>query len=89
MPRISEDVLLNISASLLKSSGASNEEATIVSEHCIDANLAGHDSHGTWLLPGYVRGMKHRSIRWEEHKVVRENLCLRQLMVKVRTVLWR
>lgn len=54
MPRISEDVLLNISASLLKSSGASNEEATIVSEHCIDANLAGHDSHGIIQIPTYI-----------------------------------
>ena len=24
----------------------------------------------------YVRGMKHRCIRWEEHKVLRENPCL-------------
>ena len=46
MPRVSEEILFSISFNLLKSSGASDEEARVVSEHCIDANLAGHDSHG-------------------------------------------
>ena len=45
MPRVSEEILFSISFNLLKSAGASNEEARVVSEHCIDANLAGHDSH--------------------------------------------
>ena len=50
--------------------------ADIISTHLVDSHLAGHDSHGTWLLPGYAREMKHGYVRWEEHEVVRENPCL-------------
>ena len=43
---------------LLQAAGASDEEARIVSEHSIGANLAGHDSHGVIQIPIYIQRMK-------------------------------
>src|SRR5947209_14243324 len=34
--------------------GCSEEEAHIVADHLVQANLAGHDSHGIGLVPSYV-----------------------------------
>lgn len=39
---------------LLEGAGAGAEEAAIVARHCVDANLAGHDSHGIIQIPVYV-----------------------------------
>jgi len=39
---------------ILKRVGASPEEATIVSENLVEANVKGHDSHGVMVLPTYV-----------------------------------
>lgn len=43
---------------LLKTTGSSDAEATAVADHLVDANLAGHDSHGVGMLPHYVRNLK-------------------------------
>ncbi|MBV9579777.1 MAG: Ldh family oxidoreductase [Chloroflexi bacterium] len=54
MPRIAADRLHRIGKALLESAGASADEAEIVMRHCIDANLAGHDSHGIIQIPTYI-----------------------------------
>jgi LDH2 family malate/lactate/ureidoglycolate dehydrogenase len=54
MPFIKHEDLRYISQQLLVAAGASLEEAKIVSKHCIDANLAGHDSHGIIQIPTYI-----------------------------------
>lgn len=46
MPRIPADRLKAISETLFQGAGVSAHEAEIVARHLIDANLAGHDSHG-------------------------------------------
>ena len=51
MPIIQADRLTRISAALLKAAGASDEEANAVSVGCVNANLAGHDSHGIIAVP--------------------------------------
>ena len=33
-------------------------EAALVAEHLIQANLAGHDSHGVGMMPAYVRHLQ-------------------------------
>lgn len=43
---------------LLVATGSSEAEATAVADHLVDANLAGHDSHGVGMLPHYVRNLK-------------------------------
>ena len=35
-----------------------NDEAKIVAEHLVLANLTGHDSHGVGMLPTYFRMLK-------------------------------
>jgi hydroxycarboxylate dehydrogenase B len=40
---------------LWRAAGSDHEEAAITAEHLVGANLAGHDSHGVSVVPGYVR----------------------------------
>jgi uncharacterized oxidoreductase len=58
LPRVQADRLHRIGAALLVAAGASAEEAEIVLTHCIDANLAGHDSHGIIQIPTYIDRIK-------------------------------
>ena len=54
MPRIASERLRAIAADLLEAAGAPRDEAETVARHCIEANLAGHDSHGIIQIPTYV-----------------------------------
>ena len=58
MPRIAAERLQKIGAALLVGAGASREEADTVARGCVNANLAGHDSHGIILIPSYVERIK-------------------------------
>jgi len=58
MPIIQADRLRRISAALLKAAGASDEEASAVAVGCVNANLAGHDSHGIIAVPTYIDRIK-------------------------------
>ena len=46
---------------LLKTTGSRDAEASAVADHLVDANLAGHDSHGVGMLPDYV-AMRHAGL---------------------------
>lgn len=43
---------------VLTAAGSSAAEASVVADHLVAANLAGHDSHGVGLLPTYVRNLR-------------------------------
>src|SRR6201997_3500155 len=58
MPIIQADRLTRIGAALLKAAGASDEEAHAVAVGCVNANLAGHDSHGVIAIPTYIDRVK-------------------------------
>src|SRR5262249_53132091 len=58
MPRLQADRLHGIGKALLVAAGAPPDEAEIVMQHSIDANLAGHDSHGIIQIPTYVDRIK-------------------------------
>jgi LDH2 family malate/lactate/ureidoglycolate dehydrogenase len=58
MPRIQADRLTRIGATLLRAAGASQEEAEAVAVGCVNANLAGHDSHGIIAIPTYIDRIK-------------------------------
>src|ERR1700709_2648347 len=58
MPTVQADRLTRISAALLKAAGASDEEANAVAAGCVNANLAGHDSHGVIAIPTYIDRIK-------------------------------
>lgn len=58
MPVISTESLQNFTKSLLLNGGANEEEASIVSNSLVEANLLGHDSHGVMRLPFYLGRVK-------------------------------
>lgn len=60
-PRIAADVLRAFATQIFRATGSEAGEAAIVADHLVDANLAGHDSHGVMRIGKYVdwhaRGM--------------------------------
>src|SRR6186713_443236 len=58
MPIVQADRLTRIGAALLRAAGASEEEADAVAVGCVNANLAGHDSHGVIAIPTYIDRVK-------------------------------
>jgi uncharacterized oxidoreductase len=58
MPIVQADRLTRIGEALLKAAGASDEEAKAVAVGCVNANLAGHDSHGVIAIPTYIDRIK-------------------------------
>ena len=72
MPVVQHDVLRQLAFDIFGATGIPEEDARIVGEHLVNSHLAGHDSHGTWFMPGYARSMKNNYVRWEDHEVLRE-----------------
>lgn len=62
MPTLSPEALYQTGQALFLAAGASADEAHIVMEHLVGANLAGHDSHGIILLPTYIARIKRGHI---------------------------
>lgn len=58
MPKVQADRLTRIGSALLRAAGASQEEADAVAVGCVNANLAGHDSHGIIAIPTYIDRIK-------------------------------
>ena len=56
--RLAADSLRRITSAILRAGGSDDAEATLVAEHLIQANLAGHDSHGVGMMPAYVRHLQ-------------------------------
>lgn len=49
------------------------QEAKLVADHLIAANLAGHDSHGIGMIPSYVRSWSQGHLQINHHaKIVKE-----------------
>jgi len=58
MPIVQADRLARIGAALLRAAGASEGGASSVALGCVNANLAGHDSHGVIAIPTYIDRIK-------------------------------
>jgi uncharacterized oxidoreductase len=58
MPIIRAEELKRFSNEIFKAIGASEEEASIVSGNLVEANLAGHDSHGVIRISQYYKSVK-------------------------------
>lgn len=58
MPVVQADRLITIGTALLRANGATADEAKAVAVGCINANLAGHDSHGIIAIPTYIDRIK-------------------------------
>ncbi len=64
--------LREAAARLLEAAGAAGADAALVAEHLVDANLAGHDSHGVGMLPQYVRAIRAGVLDPRAHALVED-----------------
>jgi uncharacterized oxidoreductase len=58
MPGATADRLRTLTSAILQSGGSAAQEADLVADHLVQANLAGHDSHGVGMIPAYVRHLQ-------------------------------
>src|ERR1700724_2853067 len=58
MPKIPAERLTEIGRALFVAAGTPPKEAEIVVRHVVNANLAGHDSHGVIQIPTYIERIK-------------------------------
>ncbi len=58
MPNFSADSLRTFAARLLETGGVAPDEARLVADSLVDANLRGHDSHGVMRIPFYLDAVK-------------------------------
>ena len=77
MPTIPAATLKQFALDLLVAGGVGREEATLVAESLVGANLRGHDSHGVMRIPYYLDTVaKKEDIHGAEFKVLRESEAL-------------
>src|SRR5579884_619024 len=57
MPTIEADRLTGIARRVFAAAGSAEEEAAIVADHLVEANLKGHDSHGVGMIPTYLHNL--------------------------------
>ena len=62
MPSIAPEILHDTGKAIFQAAGAAEDEAQVVMEHLVGANLAGHDSHGVILIPSYINRIKRGHI---------------------------
>src|SRR5258708_26169885 len=55
--------LLALANRIVTVGGSSPDEASIVAEHLVEANLRGHDSHGVGMLVAYVRDFEAGTLK--------------------------
>ena len=53
-----------------ESLGSESREANLVADQLVQANLAGHDSHGGGMLPSYVDGVVNDRLKINSHPTV-------------------
>ncbi len=68
--RVPADDLKRIAASIFKGAGSEATEASLIARRLVDANLAGHDSHGIIRLPRYIRDLASGSVIANRHATV-------------------
>ena len=57
--RFDAQTLHSFIQAVFRQMGSEEQEAKLVADHLIAANLAGHDSHGIGMIPSYVRSWSH------------------------------
>ena len=63
MPVLTAETLTQTCLKVFRAVGVSDAEAEVVTRSLVDANLAGHDSHGVLHLPKYVREIEESLIQ--------------------------
>ena len=74
MPSIPALQLKTMASDILNAAGATRDEARIVADALVEANLEGHDSHGVVRVPEYVGWMEQKLINIGAHiRIVKES----------------
>ncbi|MFQ6053864.1 MAG: Ldh family oxidoreductase [Candidatus Bathyarchaeia archaeon] len=63
MPVLSAEQLRATSTAIFEALGAPPDEAKLVADLLVEANLTGHDSHGVIRLPIYARGIRMGAVK--------------------------
>ena len=63
MPTLSAETLRHVTQAILEASGTPPDLAQIVAEALVEANLAGHDSHGLLRLPQYIDAVRQGHVQ--------------------------
>lgn len=61
-PIVAAEPLRRFTIQVLRAVGATGSGAECVAQSLVDANLAGHDSHGVMKLPSYVRDIRRGTL---------------------------
>ena len=73
MPTFHAEPLKQIGSQIFAAAGATTDDARIVSNSLVEANLAGHDSHGILRIPEYVGWMEQNLVNTGAHiRIVQE-----------------
>ena len=68
------DALHSFTMAICRADGSSAEEARLVADHLVLANLFGHDSHGVGMMPTYIQNTTTgHCVRNHHAKIVRDN----------------
>src|ERR1700686_3535280 len=59
MPVVDPAELRRIGRRVFTAAGSSEDEAGIIADHLVEANLKGHDSHGGGMIPSYLRNLEN------------------------------
>src|SRR5438270_10586693 len=54
--------LQRIALRVFEAAGSQPDEAQIIADHLIEANLRGHDSHGVGLIPNYLQHLANGTV---------------------------
>lgn len=63
MPSVTEHDLQTFATQLLTAGGATPDEAAVVADSLVQANLRGHDSHGVMRIPSYLQNVANGRIQ--------------------------
>ncbi|CAB3768197.1 malate/lactate/ureidoglycolate dehydrogenase [Paraburkholderia humisilvae] len=64
---IGADALHALVVAIWQAAGSAPREATLVADHLVEANRAGHDSHGVGMIPRYMRACREGELKLNTH----------------------
>lgn len=77
MPTLDHARLRDAIAAVCAAGGSDDREARIVADNLVDANLAGHDSHGVGMIPSYIKAVVNGGLALNAHaEIVVDNGAL-------------
>ncbi|SQI37836.1 Uncharacterized oxidoreductase ybiC [Serratia plymuthica] len=65
--RIDSQSLEQFVQAIWRHAGSTDREAALVAEHLVQANLAGHDSHGVGMIPSYMASLAEGQLQLNVH----------------------